>query len=64
MTRTFSDIELAACARRELAMRRKVYPRWVGGRLTQQEADAEIAKMAAIAELLEERVKAAAPRLL
>jgi hypothetical protein len=40
-----------ACAKRELAMRQRVYPRWVEqGRMTQTKADAEIACMSAIVE--------------
>lgn len=39
-----------ACANREVAMRRKVYPRWVAdGRMKQEQADREIAVMEAIA---------------
>lgn len=38
-----------ACIERELRMRRRVYPRWVStGRLTQAQADREIAVMAAV----------------
>lgn len=48
---TFTDAEKRACAYRELKMRRRVYPRWVAdGRMTQAEADREIALMQAIAE--------------
>lgn len=50
-----------ACARRELALRRSCYPKWVQqGRMTQQKADDEIACMEGIvytverAKLLEE----------
>lgn len=53
-----SPADLLACARRELAMRRKVYPRQVAlGRMKQSDADRETAHMAAIVTLLE----AAAP---
>jgi hypothetical protein len=39
------------CAERELAFRRRAYPRFVRqGRMTQEEADEEIRVMAAIAE--------------
>ena len=39
------------CAVRELAMRRRVYPRWVSlGKMTQEKADREIALMQAIAD--------------
>lgn len=49
-----------ACAMRELAMRLKVYPRWVAeGHMSQGKADNEIKTMRAIADdyrmLLEER---------
>lgn len=38
-----------ACARRELAMRRKAYPNWIQQRrMTQVDADREIEIMAAI----------------
>lgn len=46
-----TEADKFACATRELSMRKKVYPRWVEqGRMTQQQADKEIACMAAIAE--------------
>ena len=39
------------CAVRELAMRRRVYTRWVSlGKMTQEKADREIALMQAIAD--------------
>lgn len=42
------------CAKRELAMRRNVYPKWVAyGKMNQTSADAEIAAMAAIVSTLE-----------
>ena len=41
--------EKRRCLEREIAMRRRVYPRWVReGRMTQAEADREIDVMAAI----------------
>ena len=44
-------VEMHACAVRELAMRRRVYPRWVaGGKMKQDAADHEIAAMEAIME--------------
>ena len=50
----FTPAELAECARRELAMRRRVYPRWVATKqMTQDKADREIAMMRAIAERME-----------
>jgi hypothetical protein len=46
----FTAAEKLACARREIAMRRRVYPGWIaGGRMTQAEADRQIAIMVAIA---------------
>lgn len=43
-----------ACARRELSMRRRVYPMWVSTqRMTQAKADHEIACMEAIVATLE-----------
>lgn len=46
-----TDAEKAACADREVKMRRRVYPRWVAGKkMTQAQADREIALMAEIAE--------------
>jgi len=45
--------DMIACARRELAMRQRVYPKWVKEeRMNQQKADHEIACMAAIVEQL------------
>ena len=42
------------CVRREIAMRRRVYPRWVAlKRMTQEDADAEIARMEAVLATLE-----------
>lgn len=42
-------------AKRELAMRRSAYPRWVAnGRMTQTDADRQTEAMAAIVETLEE----------
>lgn len=45
--------EMLACVDRELAMRRKVYPRWVrDGKLTQVAADLEVLRMRAVRALL------------
>lgn len=42
-----------ATVQREIAMRRKAYPRWVSlGRMTQQQADREIATMQAVRDTL------------
>lgn len=50
----FSD--MLACVDRELAMRRKVYPRWVGQKkLTQAAADLEILRMRAVRLCIIER---------
>jgi hypothetical protein len=46
--------EMIGCARRELLMRKRLYPRWVAEeRIGQQKADHEIACMAKILEHLE-----------
>ena len=40
--------EQISCVTREIALRERVYPRWVeGGRMTKQKADHEIASMKA-----------------
>ena len=45
----FSYLELAQCARREAAYRRRVYPRWIeAGKLNPAIAAREIALMAAM----------------
>lgn len=47
----FTDEQKREAALREVAMRRRVYPGWVQqGRLTQDDADYQIAVMAAIAD--------------
>ncbi len=44
------------CVKRELAMRRNVYPKWVvSGRMKQEQADREIAVMAEVVEDYERR---------
>ena len=62
----FSDVSLTDmldCARRELKMRERVYPRWVEAkRMSPQQATRETRVMKAIVALLEER--AAEARLL
>jgi len=56
----FSDQQKRESAERELKMRRRVYPRWVADkRMTQEQADREIAVMAEIAE--DYRVKSELP---
>ena len=53
--RGYSVRELQRCAEREANMRRKVYSnRVLTKRMSQRQADAEIDKMAAIAEMLAE----------
>lgn len=44
------------CVEREIAMRKRVYPRFVkNGKMTQQEADAELAAMEAVLKTLNEK---------
>lgn len=44
-----------ACVRREIALRNKVYPRWVEkGRIHQEQADREIEAMIAVLATLQE----------
>jgi hypothetical protein len=46
------DMQIA-CIRRELAMRQRVYPKWVSaGRMKQAEADKELAAMQAVHDTL------------
>ncbi len=48
---TVSDQDKLVCVQREIAMRKRVYPRWVAaGRMAKAKADREIAIMEAIAE--------------
>lgn len=43
-----------ACVRRELAMRQRVYPRWVhAGKMTQADSDREITTMIAVLATLQ-----------
>jgi hypothetical protein len=57
--------EQLKCVRREIAMRMRVYPRWVTDRrMTQQKADYEIEAMQAVAATLEHLVKTTEPDLL
>lgn len=54
----FTMEELRKCAEREFKKRDSVYPRWVAaGKLTQGQADRELAMMKAIASDYEERAK-------
>lgn len=51
MDRVFTAKDKLACAEREVGMRKRVYPAWVrAGRMTQADADREIAAMQAIAD--------------
>ncbi|HTK34594.1 MAG TPA: hypothetical protein VL358_04800 [Caulobacteraceae bacterium] len=51
-----------ACVKRELALRRSAYPRWVAGhKLTQEKADHELAAMAAVLATLEAGDQSGAP---
>ena len=44
-----------ACVRREVGMRRRVYPRWVAsGKMTQEEADRQVEAMEAVQATLEQ----------
>jgi hypothetical protein len=46
MTRQFTNLELANCAKREVGQRKWVYPRRVASRdMTQEKADRELAMM-------------------
>lgn len=48
------DVQIA-CVKREIAMRERMYPRWIAehrARWTQQKADAEIGAMRAVLETL------------
>ena len=46
--------EQLACTRRELDMRRRVYPQWVrDGRMSRDAADREVATMASIVDTLQ-----------
>jgi hypothetical protein len=46
--------DMLGCAKRELAMRENVYPRWVAaGKMTQQKADLELRYMRAIVSYLD-----------
>lgn len=50
----FTIEELIACQRREVNMRRSLYPKWVSmRRMSQHAAEVELAKAAAILEILE-----------
>ncbi len=43
-----------ACVRREIALRERVYPRQIAdGRMKQEEADRELARMKAVLDMLE-----------
>lgn len=49
-----SNLQMLVCARRELAMRRSVYPKWMqAGRMNAEKAETEIDAMTAIVAMLE-----------
>jgi len=51
---TFSIADQIACVRREIAMRERVYPKWVSaGRMKHDDAHREIAAMQAVLTTLE-----------
>lgn len=53
-----TDQDKYDCARRELAMRMRVYPKWVeSGRMSQELAQREIALMTAIMEDYRAKIK-------
>lgn len=50
--------EQVACIEREIAMRKRVYPRWVeSGKMTQAKATAEMRAMLAVLDTLRELAK-------
>ena len=53
---TVSMTEQIKCVKREISMRERVYPRFVKeGKMTQDEADREIAAMKAVLDTLNEK---------
>lgn len=55
--------EQVRCVGRELGLRRNVYPKWIAkGRMTQEQADREIATMEAVYETLK-RLEAESARV-
>jgi hypothetical protein len=55
---TVSLQEQITAVRREIAMRERVYPKWVvTGRMSQMKADTEIAAMRAVADTLASIIK-------
>lgn len=66
MAGKYTDAAKAACAKREVGMRRRVYQRWVDeGRTgwTQNRADLEIGIMQEIADDYDRKVKEEAARI-
>ena len=52
--------EQIACVRREIAMRERVYPKWVeGGRMKQADANRELETMKAVLETVQKVENAA-----
>lgn len=61
---TVSLPEQIKCVEREIAMRRRVYPRWVADkRMTQAKADHELAAMEAVLETLKAALAIEQPEL-
>ena len=61
---TVSLPEQIKCVEREIAMRRRVYPRWVADkRMTQAKADHELAAMEAVLETLKAALAIERPEL-
>jgi hypothetical protein len=55
----FTNADLAKCARREVGLRKRAYPRWIDrGTITAEKAEREIAMMTVIADQLERLAEA------
>lgn len=53
---TVSMTEQIKCVKREISMRERVYPRFIkSGKMTQEEAEREIAAMKAVLDTLNEK---------
>lgn len=64
MTTVVALADQIACVRREIALRNKVYPRWVEkGRMHQEQADRELEAMIAVLATLQEVQRAREPEL-
>ena len=61
-TPTLTAADLIACAKRELAFRKRVYPRQVqAGKMSPEDADHEIACMTVLLKLAQEQVAPSLP---